>query len=526
MNKAYKKFSKLIMALLLLTLPVSCDLDINDDPNNPVDAPLPLLLSSGQASFGFAFSQVTGGFNNAASVFAHQMVNFRVDQYLIDGNTFSNDWIQLYSRGLKDLDVVIEKGVAEEAFHYVGVAQILQSFAFGAMVDLWGDVPYFEALSDNFAPAYDDGRSIYEDLFVKLGEAKQNLNAVSSLSPSGDDIFYNGDLEKWERLANTLLLKLYLNVRLTDLYNQGAVEALVSEGMLFRNQFDDFQFNFGTGLAPENRNVAFQTNWASPSREMFISPFFYERMRDLSDPRIPYYWFNQIGPGGTAQNPTDYEDDSDQGLFVSTRFGAVGPNANFAQQNSQSLLGLYPAGGAYNNAVGGTGSGSSAPGNAPDRLLTYYALQFMLAELALETSTNVGGVARDFFEEGMVQAFNKVNEVVVVVGGAPLLPQDQVDAYINLRLVQFDAADDRGKLALILEEKATASFGWAVDSYNDIRRTGLPEIYDPNADGDDNTQSERSFPVSFTYVLNELAANPNAPDQRIPAEDRVFWDIN
>ena len=526
MKKYIVKTKLMAMAVFLLCLPISCDLDINEDPNNPLEAPLGLLLSSGQAGFGFGFSQVTGGINNAASVFSHQMVNFRVDQYFVDGNSFTNDWIQLYSRSLQDLEVVINNGLADSALHYVGVAQILKSFAYGAMVDVWGDVPYFEATSGNFAPEYDDGREIYEDLLRVLNEAKQNLNAQSTLSPSGDDIFYNGDLDQWERLANVLIIKLLNNARMTDLFDGATVESLVASGMVFRNQNDDFQFNYGTGLAPENRNVAFQTNWAATSREMWISPFFYERMQALNDPRRNYYWFNQIVSGGTAQNPPDFQDDTPDGLFVSTRFGAVGPNASFAQQNSQSLLGIYPAGGAYNDANGGTGTGSSSTGNAPDRFLTYYAMQFILAELALEENLSLGNDARTLFGDGMRAAFDKVNQVVGVVGGAPTIPQADIDAYIANRLAEYDAANDEGRLDLIMQQKAIASFGWGIDSYSDIRRTGFPEIYDPNTDGDNTTQSDRDFPVSYPYINVELDANPNSPEQRIPAQDRVFWDMN
>ncbi|MEP2774252.1 MAG: SusD/RagB family nutrient-binding outer membrane lipoprotein [Fulvivirga sp.] len=524
-----KRIKIYILTFLIALFGFSCEdgLDINQDPSNPLDAPLSQILPAGQASVAFRMSQITGGINNAASVFAHQMVNFRVDQYAMTGNSFTNDWVFLYSNGLRDLEAVIENGTEAEAWHYVGVAQILKSFAFGVMVDVWGDVPYFNALkgSGDFSPSYDGGQAVYADLLLVLDEAIANLERESSLSPAGDDVFYNGNLTQWIKLANSLKLKLYLNARLTSLYDQNAVNQIIADGDYITANTEDFQFNYGTGTAPQNQNPAYQTNWAAASREMSISPFFYQRMKSLNDPRMNYYWFNQITEGGTAQNPTDFQDDTPDGLFVSTRFGAVGPNANFAQQNSQTLLGLYPVGGLYNDGNGGTGGATSAPGNAPQRLLTNYAINFILAELVLEEGAN--GDDRQLFADGIQAAFDKVNEVVGVVGaGDPTISQADITAYINDRLAEYDAADNTGKLDLILQQKAIANFGWGIDSYNDIRRTGLPAIYDPNADGDVNTTSSRSYALSYTYVDTQLDANPNAPSQRLPASDNVFWDVN
>ena len=142
---------------MMMLVGISCEdgLDINQDPSNHLDAQLTQILPAGQAGIAFRLSQVTGGISNAASVFSHQMVNFRVDQYALTGNSFTNDWTFLYANGLRDLESVIEKGTESEAWHYVGVAQVLKSFTFGAMVDVWGDVPYFEALkgSENFSPS-------------------------------------------------------------------------------------------------------------------------------------------------------------------------------------------------------------------------------------------------------------------------------------------------------------------------------------------------------------------------------------
>lgn len=524
-----KNIFKNIFVVLIAGLVWGCDdaFDINTDPNNPTSAPLGQVLPSAQAAMAQGLGQNTGGLNNAALTFAHQVVNFRVDQYAVTGTTFSTDWTMVYARSLQDFQVVINRGTEEEAWHYVGIAQIQKSFVMSIMVDLFGDVPYSEALlgGENFSPNYDGGQAIYTDLFTVLDAAIANLAKTSTVSPGGDDVIYNGNLDAWRSFAKALKLKLYNNARMTSLYDATAVDALIADSDLATLQ--DFQWNFGTGNAPENRSLAFQTNWAAASREMAISPFFYQRMQTLADPRMNYYWYNQIASGGTAQNPTDFEDDTADGLFVSFRFGAIGPTSSFDQRQSQSIMGLYPAGGAYNAGGGsaGTADATDATGIAPERFFTNYALQFIMAELALEEGAT--GNAGDYFEAGIQAAFDKVNEVSGIVGGgAPGIDQATIDAYILARRTEYDAATQSGQLDMIMQQKAIASFGWGIDSYSDIRRTGFPTVYDPNTDGSSNTQSTRDFAVSYTYVDAELAANPNAPAQRLPAIDKVFWDVN
>lgn len=75
-----------------------------------------------------------------------------------------------------------------------------------------------------------------------------------------------------------------------------------------------------------------------------------------------------------------------------------------------------------------------------------------------------------------------------------------------------------------MTEKWISNFGFALESYNDMRRTGFPKAFDPNTDGIAFTNVNRGFPVSYPYpVPGELQLNPNAPQQRVIANDKVFW---
>jgi hypothetical protein len=245
----------------------------------------------------------------------------------------------------------------------------------------------------------------------------------------------------------------------------------------------------------------------------------------ISDPRVPYYWFNQLTDPADAQNPTEYTDDNG---FVSIWFSSQGVNQGWQQDRSQSVLGLYPMGGRYDDGEGGEVDLSgdvSGPGDVAQRLLPYFSSLYIQAELALE-EPGVSGDARALFEEAMYASFDKVN-AVADDAGAPLITDEDIAAYVDAVLAKYDAADQSGKLELIMTEKWIASFGFAMDSYTDYRRTGFPQMFDPNSDPLPYTVTSRGYPVSLAYNSQSLNLNQNAPKTpKVVTTDRIFWDPN
>src|SRR5450759_2114540 len=80
------------------------------------------------------------------------------------------------------------------------------------LTDVWGDIPYFEALNGfsttgTLTPKYDTQASIYADLLIQLEEANVTLTGASDNFGSGD-IIYGGDPVLWRKFANSLKLRL------------------------------------------------------------------------------------------------------------------------------------------------------------------------------------------------------------------------------------------------------------------------------------------------------------------------------
>src|ERR1700677_777863 len=63
--------------------------------------------------------------------------------------------------------------------NYHDIAEILEAICFQNLVDLYGDIPYSQALNvvGNFFPSYDNQSAIYDSLTAKLDNAMADINA-------------------------------------------------------------------------------------------------------------------------------------------------------------------------------------------------------------------------------------------------------------------------------------------------------------------------------------------------------------
>jgi hypothetical protein len=557
-SKLYKTLA-LITCLCLL----SCEkdfLDINNDPSNPLDVPLKLLLPSTQLDLAGALGTHGGGLSQITSTYMHQIVQRggSINDYGILGNDFgvTTPWLTLYSRALSDLEKIIEKGSAQEAHPYVGIAQLMKAYSYSIIVDIWGDAPFSQAhkAPQNLLPQYDKGEDIYPQLFELIEEGIANLEKETIFEVEKEDLFYGGNLENWIKFGNTLKLKLYNQVRLVqDVSTE--VNALLASGNLITRQEEDFELHYGTSIGPDNRNPGYVQEWAPGTANYYISPYFYETLANLNtfnhrnyggeinavDPRIPYYFYNQISvvtPERSPQSPCSYcygyiDPNTETFVVKVPKLQGTGmvsiypfslnidPNEGYAQGSSQTVAGLYPLGGKYDDHKGGASSFNGNP-QVPQRLLNYYSKKFIEAEVYL---TNVAtGDHRAAFEAGMRAAFAKVNEIAKEVG-SPEIAETAINTYVTAVLTRYDAGDTEAKLEHIITQKWIASFGWGVDTYTDYRRTGFPVLYDGNTDNLSYTIRTKDFPFSFPWPTNNLSVNANAPFQKLASspEAKPFW---
>ena len=546
------KYKVLITFALALGLG-ACEsdyLEINTDPNNPTEAPADQLLTNVEVQLANTMSMGGSGLSSALSTYMHQTVQYRNSAfYGVTGSDYvvTSAWSIFYNNILEDIRVLIDKQTEEDNMVYVGIAKILKAYTYSQVVDVWGDMPFSEAnlMPEVRFPKFDDDAEIYPKLLTMLDEGLADLqrDASNAFVPGKDDLFYGGSVASWTKFANSLKLKLYNNIRLVQ--DVSAEVGVLISGGLIDNIDSDFELEYGTSQEPEDRNPGYVNEYTGNVMEFYISPWFYHIMKGdeggnmnivnpmvgITDPRIPYYWFNQVTEDeASSVSEIEYSD----GNFITIYFGGTGTYHGAGKDKTGTVPGLFPFGGRFDDQKGtdkdGVGTDYPGPGNVPMRLLCYYKMLYIRAELAQAGVSTEN--ARDLFEQAMSASFAKVNQVVTKYlpkqdnVDVPLIAEDVIGTYVDAILALYDAADDAGKMQLIMTQKWIATFGNSVDQYADYRRTGYPVLFDPNNDLLDETVVTKGFPLSLPYNNDDLKINPNSPEQKLPATDGVFWDKN
>lgn len=136
----------------------------------------------------------------------------------------------------------------EENVVYMRCCDIIQCYAFQRSTDLYDDIPYFEAggaFQEKFYPKYDTQEEIYVDIMNRLKVAADDLSsyvgAESTLAKfKSVDILCQGDLDKWIRFANSLRLRMAMNLChvKSDLAISTIKELLAGNRMLTEAEYD------------------------------------------------------------------------------------------------------------------------------------------------------------------------------------------------------------------------------------------------------------------------------------------------
>jgi hypothetical protein len=243
--KFIKKITTVVVLAASLGFAACSDfLDVNTDPNRLADAPfttqLPgTLFAAGTAHYGasFSISQITQHIAGAGAGGTDSHNEIRL------GGT----WTSVYLNGMTNLYDIIKNADAAKSPHYSGVAKVMVALNLGLATDIWGDIPYSEAinLDKSFYPKFDAQQEVYQKIPVLLDEAIVNLNETTSpFSPKTDDLMYGGNRTKWVKLARAL--KARYAIHLTKKGGKAAADAAlaaISAGALVDNT-DDLQLNY------------------------------------------------------------------------------------------------------------------------------------------------------------------------------------------------------------------------------------------------------------------------------------------
>ncbi|MBO9200567.1 MULTISPECIES: SusD/RagB family nutrient-binding outer membrane lipoprotein [Niastella] len=543
---------------LLIVIGTGCKkfLDVNKNVNSPTPASVNLSLVLSAAERNISNNVALGStLGNNLALYTHQITGrIAADRY----NAAASNWNELYA-AISNLNVIIKRAPAESRFVYAGIAKILKAHTVSLLVDIWGDVPYSEY--DRFdegilQPKFDKGSEIYPQLIALLDEAIGDINnpATNTSKPGADDYIYKGNTANWIKAANTIKLKLYTQVRLVQDVKSQVADLLSKPASLINNESESFMMPYGPIVTTDDRHPAYGDYTATQRGGQLFSPWLYEMMKGrnpdiltgLADPRLPYYIYNQkSAPGGsnpTPENCTEFRD----GGFISILFGSNGPCRDGSNSQTYSLLGIYPAGGRFNDSaaksVNSLGNQNAGTGARPHEFITYTDRLYLEAELM--QAGVVSGNARDVFSKALDATFTHVDNVVAnyvkpgSAGAAQTVPAiatlAATKAYKDGVLAAYDAGSDAKKMEYIMTEKWINRIENPIDNYTDYRRTKYPVLFAPapeglvtNVTGPDGkvtpVSNDRKYPWSLPFSTGEIGLNKNAPPQKVAELYKVFW---
>ncbi|NHE57025.1 SusD/RagB family nutrient-binding outer membrane lipoprotein [Cyclobacterium plantarum] len=536
LNFKYNIVLSLIIGSSLLLNSCSEDLlDINQDPNTSTQLALPNTLAFAQVSL---VSNLLDDPNTNAGSFSRMWYTTAIRNYEQNQGTYSNSWVNLYSRPLANLQAILD-GAQEDESGYKGIARLLKAYTFSLLVDLYGDVPYFEALNPEITfPEIDQGEEIYADLFLQVDQAIQELNASSEMIQG--DMIYGGDKDKWIKMGNSLKLKMYAQTRKENSINsvQGFTQMLNSE--LINGLADDFQLKYGSEQTPnQNRHplhvnhynqatAYWMDNWtmANLLNDGTISAVTGQRVsyRNVQDPRLRYYIFRQVPGDGGGSVVTCAGGGCPIGLIGNGYLGRdAGDPSAFSNEGALiATFGVYPIAGLVDTDQPKTVSASDGSGRGIFPMLTSFMIKFLHAEMALTTS--VEGDPLTLLREGITQSMEKVRnfgatEMPAISGSDYEMTDEAIAAYIADVSAQYEAAETESeKLNIIITEYQLALWGNGIEAYNNYRRTGFPDFAETSP-----VMGNPPYPQRFIIPVSELETNPALSDYSPDPFEPVFW---
>ena len=232
MNKIKIKGLSMLLAVIVLVGCTENFKEINTDPNTATVVPTAYLLTNAERGV------IGQRFNFTTSLYAQ---HWSETQYTNTSRyeTAEASFNDYYSSPLADLQQIINLNTNEETKNdaaasgdnenQIAVATILKVLTFQYITDMWGDIPYSEALKgvENFTPAYDTQAAIYASFVSELDIAIAMINTSPTNALIGDQI-YDGDMASWKKFANALKMRVGIRMSKAD---PAASNAAISSAM-------------------------------------------------------------------------------------------------------------------------------------------------------------------------------------------------------------------------------------------------------------------------------------------------------
>lgn len=501
MKKNILKFT-----LVLLTIfATSCDnyLDTNQDPNvlGTTDNPQ-ILLPSAQVQLGnnlmgwdFGFG---GGYWSQYWTQSYTASQFKsLCEY--QETSFSNAYTGLTAGTLNDLKRIKTLSAEPKNQGYYFIAEALSIYTWQIMTDVWGDIPYYEALKGDEgvnSPVFDSSNEIYADLLVRI-DALLAMDTTELTVANSYDFIYEGDMAEWVKFANSLKLKLMIRLSETSNYNNADLVAFISNNSFLTN------------------SAKISGNYWSDDKEGKKHP-----MREFSTGGANYLSTNVIGCKTFIDYLNSNDDPRLDALFTAPSSGHQGAFfGDFDSKKDSDIDGTFDDDEEYSEAL--------FTADMDLMIMTDWEVNFYIAEVYARANNLAN--AKTYYDMAVTASLsqNSINDLDIISTGYA--------AWVN------GSVEENIKQIAMQKWVANANYQH-IESFLERNRTKYPAVSEIDVKSDRNfaflnfpvgkftisvngrEKTNGYLPASAVYPDVVLYRNTNAPAQKVDLLEKIWWN--
>lgn len=411
----------------------------------------------------------------------------------------------------------------------LGVAKVWKVYIYLRYTDLLGPIVYSQYGNMQKAVPYDKQSDVYNNFFLELDTAvallKQNAGVTSPTISSYDPI-YGGKFDNWQKMANTLRLRLGMRIRYVDPAKaKTQCEKAVADGVFLANSESGWLTTSTTFPNPYNTISSWGEYRMSADMESICKGYLDKRITARFSP---------------AKSPDNTDDPTGVSFPYEGLLNGQTKNDRTAVDYNTLMSDHQPA---YLKV------GDKGPNWHVMRAPEAY---FLRAEGAL-LGWAMGGTAQALYEEGIKLSLaengfgdeNMLGETYTTSTRVPASPgidkntvrPNVLTAPASTVPVKWDAAaSDEVKLEQIITQKWLALFPDSEEAYAERRRTGYPKLL-PRVESENPDVPREKVPYRALYYTTEYTNNRAEVDKAIgllnaesltpngdKASTKLWWD--
>ena len=378
-------------------------------------------------------------------------------------------WTLMYEAA-RDANTLYGLGVAQDNSVLQAAALTLRSYAFAQLTELWGDIPFTEALkgaSGTYTPQYDSQETVYTDATVGILPSLQRADSLLAANPNGimnGDMLFNANTTLWRKFINALRLRYLLRISSqADMQAEVKKEmtAIVNEEPLMQDASESAVLELPTTIP---YNFVSLTERSGDYAVKYMNSLLFNEFKATSDSaRIGDYF------APTANTPSG-------AAFSFDNYGGM-PLVVDATSNQASAASNF-------NSSFTDGSNKYL---IKARVITYAEQEFILAEAALKNY--IQGDPEAYYNSGVTGAYEEIG-----------LDDAAASSYLKHDGVVYNSST---ALSQIITQKWLVNINNSFEGWIEYRRTGYPAL---SAGGNANMNNGK-IATRFLYPTTEKTIN-------------------